>query len=139
MTISAPSSIRILDTNYFWALVLPALSIEEFEKLLVEVDKHVTSYPPTAQLASQEGKYCGQLLNQFAMDGYSFENTKPFVYHHLGSLAYIGGGSSAIDLNRIKLSGVSAWFMWHGIYWSEQFSWRSKAKIFSFPVPQNMY
>lgn len=86
------------------------LCLNEVADLLLAVQSKMTSLPPTAQVASQQGKYLGKKLNELArrrnngQDIYAHdENTvydiddevwKPFVYRNFGSLAYIGNAAA---------------------------------------------
>lgn len=115
------------------------IPMDEFRKMLETADKQVRTYPATAQVASQQGKYLARRFNAFARhqmrigamhdvggrDHVGLEQKvvrpgayprlehppisidpldpndaarKPFRYRHLGSLAYIGGETAAIDL-----------------------------------------
>ena len=93
----------------------------------------------TAQVASQQGKYLGRKLSQSArhrrdMDGQkeplSDEAlTAPFVYRHLGSLAYIGN-AAVFDVGSTSfMGGLVAMYAWRSVYWSEQVSARTRALL----------
>lgn len=97
------------------------LDEKEFEKLLVDVDKLITSYPPTAQVASQQGQYLAKFLNG------SEKGT--FHYNHQGSFANLGSNSSVLDAPNVKLTGLSAWFAWKGVYFGKQLSVKGKFNL----------
>lgn len=44
------------------------------------------------------------------------KEVKPFIYHHRGMLAYIGGYRALIDSPIIKKSGFLTWIMWNAAY-----------------------
>lgn len=97
------------------------LDEKEFEKLLQNVDKSITSYPPTAQVASQQGTYLAKYL--------SGKKTSVFHYNHKGSFANLGAHSSVLDAPNVKLTGLSAWFAWKGCYFTKQLSLRGKFNL----------
>lgn len=66
-----------------------------------DLEAKITSYPATAQVASQQGKYLGGLFTKLAKQATTLRANElpdlddeayyePFSYRHLGSLAYIG-------------------------------------------------
>ena len=56
-------------------------------------DASATKFAPTAQVASNQGKYLAKFFNNF--DGAEYdvdavaESLGPYTYEHLGSLAYV--------------------------------------------------
>ncbi|KAG9041197.1 hypothetical protein FS842_002682 [Serendipita sp. 407] len=118
-----------------------SLAINEVATLLAELGNKITSLPATAQVASQQGKYLGHKLSKIARkeivlaaNGISADVgddvvSKPFHYHHLGSLAYIGN-AAVFDFDGLSLmGGLAAMYAWRSIYWSEQVSSRSRALL----------
>jgi hypothetical protein len=87
-----------------------ALGLNEIAEMLLETQKKMTALPATAQVASQQGKYLGKKLNKLAKmrnsgaemnphddnDVFDIDDevNKPFEYHNLGSLAYIGNAAA---------------------------------------------
>eukprot|EP01099_Mayorella_cantabrigiensis_P001099 TRINITY_DN1453_c0_g2_i1.p1 TRINITY_DN1453_c0_g2~~TRINITY_DN1453_c0_g2_i1.p1 ORF type:complete len:361 (-),score=92.29 TRINITY_DN1453_c0_g2_i1:20-1102(-) len=115
------------------------LDVEEFRNLLQRIDTRIKFLPATAQVATQEGQYLGQQLNNLALD----RPIQPFRYRHLGSFAYIGSMTAVADFTQwyrnLTLSGFGAWWLWRSIYLSKQFSLQNKmavsldwAKVFFF-------
>ncbi|KAF8350507.1 hypothetical protein F5887DRAFT_913519 [Amanita rubescens] len=107
-----------------------SLSLNE---LLGIVATYKSPKTQTAQVASQEGKYVGKMLHEFAKKSETFQANEisaemadellgdPFRYHHLGSLAYIG---------RLSITGgLAAMYAWRSVYWSEQVSARTRALL----------
>nr|ODN86152.1 NADH dehydrogenase [Cryptococcus depauperatus CBS 7841] len=113
------------------------LELNEVAELFASLSKKTTSYPATAQVASQQGKYLGakfgklakqrDTLNKneiFDLDDEAYYNA--FEYRHLGSLAYIGN-SAVFDYEGWSLAGgLLAMYAWRSIYWSEQTSMRTR-------------
>jgi NADH dehydrogenase FAD-containing subunit len=57
------------------------------------------------------------------------EPAKPFVYHHLGSLAKIGTGDAVAEIGKIASGGFWAWWLWGAAYISRQYSMRNRLNI----------
>ncbi|ORX90768.1 nucleotide-binding domain-containing protein [Basidiobolus meristosporus CBS 931.73] len=103
------------------------LDLDELNKLLQYVDSKLTSLPATAQVASQQGKYLAQKFNTLADNkSQTDDDYPPFLYSHLGSLAYIGGSAVADFGKGHYISGFGAVYLWRSIYWSEQVSTRTR-------------
>ncbi|KAG6331259.1 hypothetical protein ID866_7829 [Astraeus odoratus] len=99
-----------------------SLSLNELCKLLEELGNRITALPPTAQVASQQGKYLGKKLNKLAAkrEVLAANDVKdldeavsgPFRYRHLGSLAYIGN-AAVFDLGNLSfMGGLVAMGVW---------------------------
>lgn len=111
-------------------------SLSEFKNLLRSIDQNLRSFPPTAQVAAQQGKYLAELLadGRVAGDRESFleasQSHGPFTYFHKGSLAYLGGGSAAFDLPVIgPVTGTLAGLAWKAYETSAQMSWKNRALV----------
>jgi NADH dehydrogenase FAD-containing subunit len=141
------------------------LNKEAFKAELVAADKTLRALPATAQVASQQGKYVAQYLNLQPTQTEDFstinflrkilfqrgDGTAPFAYHHLGSLAYIGGDNAAIDMKDTFLqqildtfgldvmSGQGPFLLWRSFYLSEQFSSRTKSLLLFDWVKANVF
>ena len=83
-----------------------------------------TTYPATAQVASQKADWLAKRLNKGDMD------KAGFTYKDLGTLAYIGnwdalfqGGAGG------RLQGYLAWIIWRGAYITKTVSWRNKILV----------
>jgi len=63
----------------------------------------------------------------------SVEVAKPFQFLNLGVLAYIGASEAlaeiAVDKQAVLGSGPIGFFLWRGIYWSKQVSWRNRVLV----------
>lgn len=118
------------------------LTFSNLKLLFKEVDSKVTALPATAQRAHQEGSYLGKKLSKLAnIDEALIKNdiyngdiddsvSKPFKYHHLGSLAYIGN-SAVFDLpGHTFFGGLVAMYMWRSIYFAQSVSIRTRVLMF---------
>lgn len=112
------------------------LNLEEFTHLLGMMDKNLRTFPQTAQVAAQQGKYLAKLFADglVAGDDSSLLEAKKargaFTYFHKGSLAYLGGGSAAFDLPIIgPVTGRLAGLAWKAYETSAQLSWKNRALV----------
>ncbi len=99
-------------------MVMPDLSLPDHPDIFVTGDlAHVKQangqpVPGVAQGAIQQGRYVAKLLKRRAAG----KTSKPFRYFDLGSMAVIGRNKAVGDLGVIKVSGVSAWFLWVAVH-----------------------
>jgi len=118
------------------------LSLAALRSALEKADQKVRALPATAQVASQEGRYIANLLNQLpdlSITDYKQYNLKPFQYQHMGALAYVGGDSAVLDFTGSKplldlfnlkpLSGRGAAYLWKSFYFTEMFTGRTKTLL----------
>ncbi|KAH8925094.1 nucleotide-binding domain-containing protein [Atractiella rhizophila] len=117
-----------------------ALNLDQMAALFQEISDRMTTLPATAQVASQQGKYLGKKLSKIARSSERLEEqdlladpddlvSDPFVYKHLGSLAYLGN-SAALDYEgRGFAGGLIAMYLWRSVYLSEQVSFRTRAML----------
>jgi NADH dehydrogenase len=112
------------------------LSVEEFKKLLEEVDRGIKTLPATAQVAAQQGAYLGNLLNQLAAQNGSkwgasdVEKLGGFEYRHLGMMASIGGDDAVIDVTKgINATGWATFWLWKSVYLSKQVSTKTRVLL----------
>jgi NADH:ubiquinone reductase (non-electrogenic) len=84
-----------------------------------------TAYPVTAQVAQQEGRYMAKSLNKSA----SGETVKPFSFHDLGMLAYIGNRKALADTPKYKGSGFTAFLFWRSVYLTKLVSFKNKTLV----------
>jgi len=122
------------------------LDLEEFKNLLQEVDKNITSFPQTAQVASKEGKYLAGYLNELAkrrkkiakFDGQEPNNDyklmdsyPPFTFQNQGVFAYIGGNEAVADISGYSTGGFGTWFLYRSVYLSKQVSLKNRFALAS--------
>jgi NADH dehydrogenase len=118
------------------------LTLAELRSAVEKADQKIRTLPATAQVASQEGRYIANLLNQLpdpTITNYQEHNLKPFQYKHMGSLAYVGGDSAVLDFTGSKplldlfnlkpLSGRGAAYLWKSFYFTEMFTGRTKTLL----------
>ncbi|USP80120.1 hypothetical protein yc1106_07394 [Curvularia clavata] len=88
-----------------------------------------TSYPATAQVASQKAFWLSKQLNQSS----NLSATKKgFTYRDLGTLAYIGNWNALFQGGGKwggRLQGYVAWIIWRGAYITRTVSWRNKVLV----------
>ncbi|KAK2766734.1 hypothetical protein FQN54_006048 [Arachnomyces sp. PD_36] len=117
------------------------LDFGELHELLHQIDTKLTSLPPTAQRANQQGQYLGRKFTKIsqALPGMKANEIdygdldeavyKAFEYKHLGSLAYIGN-AAVFDFNgttfKSKLMGV---YLWRSIYLAQSVSFRTRVML----------
>mmetsp|Transcript_53394 Transcript_53394/g.129905 ORF Transcript_53394/g.129905 Transcript_53394/m.129905 type:complete len:627 (+) Transcript_53394:340-2220(+) len=106
-------------------------------------DAALDGHAPTAQVASQQGKYVGRIFR----DGN--DGDKPFVYKHAGSLVALGSGNAIAQLvgggsniwtligapavgpnkDQRAVTGSPAFAMWRSLYWSKLVSNSSRFSL----------
>lgn len=64
--------------------------------------------PGVAQPAIQQGRYVAKVIKNRLNNG----TVEAFHYVDRGNLAVIGRGAAVADLNKVRLAGWSAWFIW---------------------------
>jgi hypothetical protein len=88
-----------------------------------------TSYPATAQVASQQALWLAKALNATSRDT-SISSRPAFSYKDLGTLAYIGNWNALWQGGKGgRLRGYLAWIVWRGAYVTRTVSWRNKILV----------
>jgi NADH dehydrogenase FAD-containing subunit len=83
-----------------------------------------TSYPATAQVASQKALWLAKRLNKNDI------NTAEFSFKNMGVMAYIGNWNALFQGGGGgNISGRLAWIIWRGAYLTKSVSWRNKMLI----------
>lgn len=87
--------------------------------------------PATAQVANQKAKYLTKKLNR-VVRGHAHE--EPFVFHNMGSLAYLGDWQAVYDRTqaetvKTKEAGRLAWLLWRSAYFTRTLSIRNKILV----------
>lgn len=93
-----------------------------------------TSYPATAQVASQKAAWLAKFLNKStsspsSSSSGSSSQSKGFTYRDLGTLAYIGNWDALFQSKGGRLQGYLAWIVWRGAYITRTVSWRNKILV----------
>lgn len=109
------SYFRVIDTHHVFALGDCATTEKQ-------------TFPATAQVAMQEGKYLAGVLNHLGK-GRPIESMAPFRYKHLGMLAYIGKHEAVADLPQTKSMGFSTWLFWRSAYLTRLVSLKNKVLV----------
>jgi NADH:ubiquinone reductase (H+-translocating) len=104
-----------------------AVSLDRVGRVLVEADLSIAGHPEVfiagdlagvihgatvvpgiAPAAKQMGRHAARcIIARLRQEG-----TSAFRYRHFGSLATIGRKAAVVDLGRVRLSGVVAWWFW---------------------------
>jgi NADH dehydrogenase len=91
-----------------------------------------TTYPATAQVASQKAFWLAKRLNKGDLSPSSPTESKGFTYRDLGTLAYIGNWNALFQGGGKwggRLQGYVAWIIWRGAYLTRTVSWRNKVLV----------
>ncbi|KAF2482885.1 pyridine nucleotide-disulfide oxidoreductase-domain-containing protein [Neohortaea acidophila] len=82
-----------------------------------------TSYPATAQVASQKAGWLGTRFNKGDIE------QQKFTYKNLGVMAYLGNRNAILQSDGDDISGRVAWFIWRSAYLAKSVSWRNRILI----------
>jgi NADH dehydrogenase len=97
--------------------VAPDLSVPGYPDIFVAGDLATitidgTPVPGVAPAAKQMGTHVAQMMRARLSGG----PTRAFRYRDWGNLATIGRRSGVVDLGRVRLSGLLAWWFWLGAH-----------------------
>ncbi len=81
--------------------------------------------PATAQVAEQQGHYLADAFRRRARG----RPVKPFRYHPMGMLAYVGGHRAVADLPQFQGRGRLAFLFWRSVYLTKVVSLRNKILV----------
>jgi NADH:ubiquinone reductase (H+-translocating) len=65
--------------------------------------------PGVAQVAMQQGRYAGGLINRRITGG---KQPAPFSYFDKGNMAVVGKGFAVLQSGKFQMSGLGAWLIW---------------------------
>jgi NADH:ubiquinone reductase (non-electrogenic) len=103
-----------------------------------------SGFAPTAQVASQQGKFLGRAFRDLGA-----APTEAFSYSHKGTMAYIGESKAAFQLktkapdyffwralygtNEMDMSilGPAGFAVWRGVYFTKLYSFRNRFNVFT--------
>ena len=89
-------------------------------------DQTPNGHPQVAQVALQQGKYLGKVIqSKIAGKEYS----EPFKYRDKGSLATIGKRRAVADLGKFRFGGYIAWLLWSLIHLFSISGFRNKLMV----------
>ena len=77
------------------------------------LDQNGKPLPGVAQVAMQQGRYAGKLI-QGRLRGRPDQG--PFSYFDKGSMAVVGKGFAVLQAGKIQLSGFLAWLAWAAVH-----------------------
>jgi len=109
--------------------IRPDLSIADHPEIFVigdtaSLDHDGKPLPGVAQVAMQQGRYAGNLI-QRRVAGKS--SPAPFRYFDKGNLAVVGKGFAVLESHKVRLSGFPAWLVWVAVHW--QFLGQSSLRL----------
>jgi NADH dehydrogenase len=98
--------------------VTPFLSVPDHAEVFVVGDAAALTQdgralPGVAQVAIQEGRYVGRYIGAQIKH---HTTTRPFRYFDKGNMAVVGKNFAVLETRRIRLSGVTTWFIWAFIH-----------------------
>jgi NADH dehydrogenase len=77
------------------------------------LDQDGKPLPGVAQVAMQQGRYAGRLI-QRQLEGKSVP--KAFRYFDKGNMAVVGKGFAVLQSGKLRISGFLAWLAWAGVH-----------------------
>ena len=77
------------------------------------LDQNGKPLPGVAQVAMQQGRYAGKLI-QGRLRGRP--DQQPFSYFDKGSMAVVGKGFAVLQAGKIQVSGFPAWLAWAAVH-----------------------
>jgi NADH:ubiquinone reductase (H+-translocating) len=100
------------------ASVGPSLSVPDTPGIFVVGDtatlmQNGKPLPGVAQVAIQQGRYVGRLISR-ELGGR--KPPRPFRYFDKGNMAVVGKNFAIMESGRIRLAGLTAWFVWAFIH-----------------------
>jgi NADH:quinone reductase (non-electrogenic) len=79
--------------------------------------------PGVAEVAMQTGYYAGRKIT---MESIGQTHDKPFMYHDLGSAAYISRGRAVVSTRKLHFGGFIGWVAWLFIHIGFLTGWRNR-------------
>ena len=77
------------------------------------LDQDGKPLPGVAQVALQQGRYAGKLIDRRVSGKLTQE---PFRYFDKGSMAVVGKGFAVLQSGKVQASGLGAWLAWAGVH-----------------------
>lgn len=96
------------------ACVGPSMNVPDWRGVFVVGDTATLTQngrplPGVAQVAIQQGRYVGSLIGS-ELSGR--RPPRPFRYFDKGNMAVVGKNVAIMQSGRIRLAGLTAWFIW---------------------------
>lgn len=108
-------------------LVDKQLKVKDVESVYALGDcASIEDYPlsATAQVAQQQAKYLGSVLNSPEK-----KKGREFVFHPLGLMAYVGGKRSLLEMKNVGLSGFIGFLAWRSVYLTKLGGIKNKLQV----------
>ena len=98
--------------------VQPDLSVPGHPEIFVvgdtaSLDQDGHPLPGVAQVAMQQGRYAGRVIQRRIM---AKSAPSPFHYFDKGTMAVVGKGFAVLQTGRLRLSGFLAWLAWAAVH-----------------------
>lgn len=91
----------------------------------VNPDPDGNPYPPTAQMAVQQGRAVADNIARALRD----RPTKPLAYESKGSLAALGCRTGVAKVMGVCLRGFAAWWLWRTVYLMKMPGWGRRMRV----------
>ena len=92
----------------------------------VRTEKYPDGLPMVAAVAMQQGQYLAKMLNRKAKD----KSIRPFDYNDKGTMATIGRNKAVVELGKLKIQGLIAWFIWMFVHLMLLVGFRNRVVVF---------
>jgi len=92
-------------------------------------DCAISGKPPTAQVAAQQGKYLGRMFRLGQSHLLADPEAPSFQYNHQGTMAYIGEGQAAADINPNSFIGLGKTSLTDHIFWRSLYGDTDKLQL----------
>jgi NADH:ubiquinone reductase (H+-translocating) len=94
------------------------LTVQEYPEIFVvgdtaALDQDCKPLPGVAQVAIQQGRYAGRLIQRRIE---SKSELKPFRYFDKGNMAVVGKGFAVLQTGKFRTSGFIAWLAWAAVH-----------------------
>ena len=98
--------------------IRPDLSVPNAPDVFVvgdtaSLDEDGKALPGVAQVAIQQGRYAGRLIERRISDKPA---PPPFRYFDKGNMAVVGKGFAILESGKVRMSGLFAFFAWAGVH-----------------------
>lgn len=109
------------------------LSVKEYPNVFVIgdaaylEDKTGNPLPSLAPVASQQGRFVGQLLQKGSRHE---RKEQSFKYKDKGTMATIGRAKAVADIKGLKFSGFTAWFLWSFVHIFSLMCFHNRLRVF---------
>ena len=77
------------------------------------LDQNGKPLPGVAQVAIQQGRYAGKLIERRIVGN---PPLSPFSYFDKGNMAVVGKGFAVLQSWKVQISGLTAWLAWAGVH-----------------------